>query len=94
MNSLVRSRSGFSFAGLAALIVVLAAVVWLTNPSTRECSTDSACGKDRYCGSDFSCHQFPVITVQNTEIRNDFTQSAVVIGVAIVIAALILKKWQ
>ena len=94
MVSLFDSRRGFSWAGLAAFLVIIAGVVAFSNVATRECSKDTQCGSNSYCGADFSCHAIQVITVEKTEYHNDFAQSALIVAIAIVISALILKKWQ
>ena len=94
MASFFTSNKGFSWAGFFAFLVVIGAVVAFSNVASRECSKDAQCGENKYCGADFACHQIPVITVQKTEYRNDFSGPAVIMGVAIVIAALILKKRQ
>lgn len=59
--------------------------------SRRECSTNSECGNG-YCGSDFKCHPFPVI--ENTIVKNDWTTPSAILGLAIVFAAMILRRRQ
>jgi len=63
---------------------------WLINLGSRECKTNSQCGSDSYCGSDFACHQIPVI--EKTIVQNNFVVPSIIIGIAIVIAAIILKS--
>ena len=58
----------------------------------KECSLNSDCPANNYCGSDFKCHLFP--TIENTIVKNDWTMPAAIIGLAIVIAAMILRKKQ
>jgi len=91
---LIRSRKGVAWAGVFAFLVIIAGVVMFSNVSSRECSKDAQCGENKYCGSDFSCHQIPVITIKKTEYQNDFVTPSAIVGVAIVIAALVLKKRQ
>jgi hypothetical protein len=57
---------------------------------SRECSENKECSSNNYCGSDFTCHQFPVI--ENTVVHNDWTTPAAILGLAIVLAAMILRK--
>jgi len=58
----------------------------------NECNLNSDCPENNYCGSDFKCHSFPVI--ENTIVNNDWTTPAAIIGLAIVLSALILRKRQ
>lgn len=93
-NSIFSSKNGFSWGGFFAFLVIIAAVVAYSGIANRECSKDSQCGEAKYCGADFSCHAIPTITVQKTEISTDYTTPAAIVGISIVLAALVLKKWQ
>ena len=73
-----------SIAGAAAVLKVLDA--------GKECKLNSDCQNNNYCGSDFKCHSFPVI--ENTIVKNDWTKPAAIVGLAIVLAAMILRKKQ
>ena len=94
MASLFCSRKGFNWGGLFAFIVIIGAVVAFSGYATRECSKDTQCGENKYCGADFSCHAIPQITITKTEVRTDYTTPAAILGISIVLASLILKKWQ
>ena len=59
---------------------------------SKECINNSDCSSENYCGSDFNCHGFPKI--ENTIIKNDWTTPAAILGLAIVIAAFILRRKQ
>ena len=59
----------------------------------KECKLNSDCPENNYCGSDFKCHSFPVI--ENTIVEGtDWKTPAAILGVAIIIAAMILRKKQ
>ncbi len=72
----------FSIAGAAAVLKVMEGV--------KECKVNSDCHSDAYCGSDFKCHPFPMI--QNTIVHNDWTTPAAILGLAIVVAAFVLRR--
>mgnify|MGYP001576683695 CR=1 FL=1 len=76
--------------GLALLaIVFLIFVGWLITINKRECTSDSYCGEGYYCGSDFGCHKMPVY--EKTVVDNSLVAPAVIIGLAIVLAAIVLR---
>lgn len=74
----------FSIAGAATVLKVL--------DGSKECKVNSDCGSDMYCGSDFKCHTFP--TIENTTINTDWTTPAAILGMAIVLGALIVRRRQ
>ena len=76
----------------AVLIVVTIAVFlgWLISFNSKECRSNSQCRSGYYCGSDFSCHEMPVI--ERTLIENNLFMPSIIIGIAIVAAAFILKS--
>jgi hypothetical protein len=79
--------------GLTIVLVIVIIVVflgWLVNLGSKECRSNSDCSNDFYCGSDFSCHQIPVI--EKTVSKNNFVMPSIIISIAIVIAAFILKS--
>jgi hypothetical protein len=82
------NKHGAAVAVLGAIVVVLVIVI-IGYYAGRECSKDTDCGSERYCGSDFKCHEFRII--QKTEVHYDFIVPAVVVGIAIVIAAYVLR---
>ncbi len=78
---------------LAVILIIIIIVIflgWLVNVGTKECRSDSECGNDNYCGSDFSCHQIPVI--EKTIVKNNLIVPSLIIGLAIIIAAIVLKS--
>jgi ABC-type antimicrobial peptide transport system permease subunit len=82
------SKKGAGF--LIAVLVVIAFFIILSkivDLSTRECSQDRDCASDSYCSSDFRCHKYPVITEVN------YVPAALVLGLCLVIAAIILR-WK
>ena len=81
-----------SEAGLVIVIILIIAVFffgWLININQRECKNNKGCSSDSYCGSDFSCHQYP--TIQKTVVQYNFLVPSLIIGFAIVIAAIIFR---
>jgi len=71
------------------IIVIVFSLGWLINLGSRECRTNSQCGSGSYCGSDFACHQIPVI--EKTIVQNNLLIPSIIIGLAIIIAAIVLK---
>jgi len=79
--------------GLTIVLIVVIIVVflgWLVNLGSKECRNNSDCSSGNYCGSDFLCHQIPVI--EKTVSKNNFIMPSIIIGLAIIIAAYILKS--
>ena len=82
---LMNSRKGA--AGLLLLALIVAIIIYgIVTVSQRECSRDSHCPEGNYCGSDFKCHQH-----KTYEVKNNFLASSIILGIAIIIAAMILK---
>lgn len=78
--------------GLTVIVLFIVAAMffaWVFNVSQRECSTNKDCGSESYCGSDFSCHQYPII--QKTVVQYNFFVPSIIIGIAIIIAAVIFR---
>ncbi|MBI2102006.1 hypothetical protein HYT53_05345 [Candidatus Woesearchaeota archaeon] len=79
----------------AGLVIILVAIIvlfffgWLINIGQRECKSNKDCGSEAYCGSDFACHQYP--NIQKTIVQYSLFWPAVIIGIAIVAAAFIIK---
>ena len=85
-------RSKKSEVILATIFIVLIIIIflgWLVNIGSRECRTNSDCGNANYCGSDFACHQIP--TIEKTIVKNNFIIPSIIIAIAIIIAAFVLK---
>ena len=85
-------RSKKSEAGLTIIVIVIIAVLfagWLINLSQRECKSNKDCGSEAYCGSDFSCHSY--LTIQKTVVQYNFLIPSIIIGLAVVIASIILR---
>ncbi|MBI3034790.1 hypothetical protein HYY71_00560 [Candidatus Woesearchaeota archaeon] len=74
------------------IVIVLFFFGWLINFSQRECRTNRDCNSESYCGSDFACHSYP--NIQKTVVQYNFFWPAVIIGIAIVAAAWIFRKWR
>lgn len=79
-------------AGLMTILVIVIVIFLfgLLVNFGRECKRNSDCGSESYCGSDFQCHQYP--NIQKTVIQYSLFWPAVIIGIAVVFAAWILKS--
>lgn len=80
-------------AGLVLILIIVIVILlfgWLINVSQRECKSNRDCGSEAYCGSDFQCHQYP--NIQKTIVQYNLFWPAVIIGIAIMLAAWILKN--
>ena len=84
-------KSKKSEAGTVIIIVIILALFfgWLINLNQRECRSNKDCKSESYCGSDFACHEFPVI--QKTIVQYNFLWPSIIIGLAVIFAAIILK---
>jgi ABC-type antimicrobial peptide transport system permease subunit len=85
-------RKGLGAVGVIVIVVVAMFLYWLLTNSlkTDECEVDSDCGDGHYCGSDFSCHEFKII--EKTSVELDLLGPSIIIGIAIVAAAYILRR--
>jgi len=88
MNLLNNKRAELATIILIILIIVLG-IGWLISLGSRECRSNADCGNGFYCGSDFSCHQ--LTTIEKTIIKNNLLTPSIIIGIAIIIAAMILR---
>ncbi|MBS3101212.1 hypothetical protein J4204_03695 [Candidatus Woesearchaeota archaeon] len=83
---------GLSKKAEAGLVIILVVIIvlfffgWLINIGQRECKSNKDCGSEAYCGSDFACHTYP--TIQKTVVQYNLFWPALIIGIAIVIAAV------
>ncbi|MBD3310346.1 hypothetical protein GF351_03950 [Candidatus Woesearchaeota archaeon] len=84
-------KGNIAVIAVLGVIIIIIVVAWLVSIAARDCDRDLECPGEMYCGSDFRCHKPAVL--EKTEVHNDFhlTYAAVIIGVAIVIAAFILR---
>jgi hypothetical protein len=94
LYSSMNSKKGQSVGPTTVFIVMISLIfiAWLIIYSQRECHSNADCDADAYCGADFSCHKYPQIT--QTIRRSDFTGAAFLVGLAIVAAAIILRRKQ
>jgi hypothetical protein len=77
--------------GLVAIVIIVIIIAffgWLINLGSRECNSNSECGKEAYCGVDHNCHKIPVIERTVTLSQRDYTKPSMIIGAAIVIASV------
>ena len=79
--------------GLTAIVIIIVVLIflgWLINIGGKECKTDKDCKENHYCGSDFSCHKHPVIR-ETVTVQKSYTAPAVILGLALVLTAVILR---
>jgi len=85
-----RGKKGQVVTAIIVIILILL-ILWVANAGSRECHTDRNCGKEYYCGSDFRCHEKEQIVVKS----NDLVIPSLILAVALVICAVILRlNWQ
>ncbi|MBU0536293.1 MAG: hypothetical protein KKE20_04970 [Nanoarchaeota archaeon] len=84
-------KSNIAFVILGVILFMIIFYVIFVN-ATKECSQDSHCGEERYCGSDFKCHDMKII--QKSYVTNEYQlwKASFIIGAAIIIAAIILRR--
>jgi len=82
--------------GLIGLLFLLNHLVFFANNFVRECSDSLECAENQYCGADFECHEYPV--TYNTTVEQyysyNFIGPAIILALALVVCAFILKKKQ
>jgi len=81
-------------AGLVIIVILLIAFIfigWLISLGQRECKSNRDCSSDSYCGSDFACHEHP--SIQKTVVKYSLIGPSLIVGIAIIIAAIILR-WK
>src|SRR3989338_5557793 len=80
--------------GLTAIIIVVIIIVflgWLVNIGDRECNKNSDCSDESYCGVDHNCHKVPIIEKEPIIVERNYVAPAIIIGIAMIITAVILK---
>jgi hypothetical protein len=91
-----RKISGKKAASAVMVIIIIVVAIflyWLVTGTMqkKECKKDSECGEGYYCGSDFACHEFKV--VEKNVIEYNLLVPSIILGFAIIIAAIILR-WK
>ncbi|MEK6812926.1 MAG: hypothetical protein AABX86_02310 [Nanoarchaeota archaeon] len=79
--------------GTTVLVVLFILLILFTvfERISRECQKDSDCPSSYYCGADFSCH--PVVAgEQQIMVKESNLIPALLLGIAIVLAAWIIKR--
>ena len=75
---------------LAIILACIVIVLFAVDLATRQCNNNGDCSANAYCGSDNECHEYPEqIVVQ----ENNFVPAAIIFGIAIIIAAVIVR-WK
>ncbi|MFH1827986.1 MAG: hypothetical protein ABH824_01855 [Nanoarchaeota archaeon] len=90
MHRLYKRADG-GLTAVVIIVIILIFIGWLVSLGQRECKTNNECGTDQYCGSDFGCHPIPVIEKTNNVVQYDLKAPALIIGLAMIITAIILK---
>ena len=79
------------------LIVIVMLILMLIDNFTLRggCRSDVECGENYYCGVDHECHKHPIIERETIKesVSYDLTGPALILGVAIIIGAIVLK-WK
>ena len=88
--NLLKNKKSEAITLILIIVIIAAFLGWLINFTSRECRSNSQCPEDNYCGSDFSCHQIPII--EKTAVGNSLLMPSIILGIAIIAAALILKS--
>jgi len=83
------SRKSEAITVILVTLIIIIFLGWLINIGSRECRSNSQCGSAQYCGSDFACHELP--TIEKTITKNSLIVPSIILGIAIIIAALIIK---
>ena len=83
------SRKSEAITIILVTLIIIVFLGWLINVGSRECRSNSQCGSAQYCGSDFACHELP--TIEKTIVKNNLIVPSIILGIAIIIAALIIK---
>ena len=83
------SRKSEAITVILVTLIIIIFLGWLVNLGSRECRSNSQCGSAQYCGSDFACHQLP--TIEKTIIKNNLIVPSIILGIAIIIAAVTLR---
>ena len=85
-----QSRKSEAITIILVTLIIIIFLGWLINVGSRECRSNSQCGSAQYCGSDFACHELP--TIEKTIVKNNLIVPSIILGIAVIIAALIIKS--
>jgi hypothetical protein len=84
----MNKKASFTIIILVIVIVIFSGVIFY-ELVTRDCNSNEECAEDSYCSHNYECVQYPpevLVTKQN------FVLPAIILSVAIIVAAFILKK--
>ena len=84
------NRKGEVFTVTIVVIIIAFFLAWLINLGYRECNSNDDCGSGYYCDVGHTCNQIPVLE-KEIVIQNQFLWPSIILGVAIVAAAVILR---
>ncbi len=75
--------------GIVAIILALVILgIFLVSIAQRECNSNRDCPGNSYCNTQYECVEFPEQIVVK---ESNFLTSALILGIAILIAAYIFK---
>ena len=77
-------KKGEAMGVVVIVLVIVVFLAWFINESWKECRSDSDCNNG-ICNSNFEC-----VSIQQNSGQN-FNTGALILGVALIIAALIMK---
>jgi len=84
------SKKSEAITVILVTLIIIVVLGRLINAGSRECRSNSQCGSAQYCGSDFACHELP--TIEKTIVKNNLMIPSIIIAIAVIIAAIILKS--
>lgn len=90
-NVKMKSKKSQALAGVLIVVIIVVALIFLITSCERgECSKDTDCPPEYICKADRSCH--PIPSINKTIINYDLRLPALILGLAIVIAAILIRQ--
>lgn len=84
------NKKGDAVAAIIIVVIIVVFIGWLISVGQRECNSNNDCGEGYYCGVKHNCHKIPVLE-KEVIIQHRYVWPSIIIGLAIVAAAIILK---
>lgn len=78
---------------IMAILLIVVIIIWIVQAvdASRECKSDEQCAEEQYCTSEFKCKDIPVIEKEIIVEKTNIPRTALFLGLAIIIAALIIR---
>lgn len=78
--------------GLAIFILILIGIIAVMWVGSWECNNNTDCNEDEVCTVKHACYKpiIPEKTIYITETK--YTEAALILGICIIVAAIILRK--